>query len=143
MGTREKLAVSTAFTGDDVCLFYFSLVNLFSKVMRDGAHSPRIRLASLFFFTECKPPIPQTVHSKPRHMQVTFRGNSRGVNGMKDRSSLWDVTVKVRGKKARRLYLPSLLILSVFWTEEGSGCVCILVVVVEWPLGGKKGTWLT
>lgn len=76
-------------------------------------------------------------------MQVTFRGNSRGVNGMKDSSSLWDVTVKVRGKKARRLYLPSLLILSVFWTEEGSGCVCILVVVVEWPLGGKKGTWLT
>lgn len=94
--------MSTAFTGDDVCLFYFSLVNLFSKVMRDGAHSPRIRLASLFFFTECKPPIPQTVHSKPRHMQVTFRGNSRGVNGMKDRSSLWDVTVKVRGKKSKK-----------------------------------------
>lgn len=127
-----------------MCLSYFSLVKLFSKVMRECAHKPSICLASLVIFTEFKPPVPQTLRSKPRHMHVTFQGNLRGINGMKDRSRVFGMgQLRLEVKNQKYCICPPSLLGQVSGQKRGqvsyvSGCVCILDVAVEWPLGGKE-----
>lgn len=105
--------------------------------------SSSVRRASLFMFTELKTQIPPTLHSKPRHTQVTFQGNLSGVHGMKDHSrffGMWLLRLEVKQQK----YCIVLPFYFVRFLGRGGvevslwGHVCILVLALEWLLKKKR-----